>query len=185
MKTSPTITKITPAFLTAQKKIEAVKKEAENPFFKSRYADLPSVITACKKQLNDNGIAVLQPVIGDFVETRLVHESGEWFSSKTRIVCAKPNDPQAYGSAVTYARRYGLQSMVFMSAEDDDGEEAMNREATSSTLKENIYESLAKPTNHPDNEFSQSKCQKCGAPIAISSKGHPYCTAKCWLKEAK
>ena len=45
--------------------------------------------------------------------------------------------------------------------------------------------SIAKPADHPDNEFNQSKCQKCGAPIAISSKGNPYCTAKCWLKEDK
>lgn len=192
MRTSENITNISAALLSAQKKIEAVKKGAVNPYFKSTYADLPSVMEACKKPLNDNGVVILQPIIGDFVETRLIHaDSGEWMSSRTRIVCKTDNDPQAYGSAITYARRYGLQSMVFLSAEDDDGEGAMNRQTEarrSSPLKEKTatqVENLSKPANHPDNEFKNSTCPKCGAPIAISSKGNPYCTAKCWLKEGK
>jgi hypothetical protein len=50
---------------------------------------------------------------------------------------------------------------------------------------DNVYEDISKPADHPDNEFNKSKCQKCGAPIAISKSGNPYCTAKCWLKEGK
>jgi ribosomal protein L40E len=173
MNTSQTINEIAKAFLKAQESIEAVKKGAENPFFKSKYADLPSVIDACKGILNKQGIAILQPIIGDFVETRLIHvESGEWLASKTKIVCKVDNDPQAYGSAITYARRYGLQSMVFMSAEDDDGEGAMSRSP-----------SMAKSPTHPDNEFNKSVCQHCGGKIAISAAGKPYCVNKCWLPE--
>lgn len=124
MRMSDSIATITPAFLKAQMKIESVIKDATNPFFRSKYADLTSVISACKEQLNANGISILQPIDGMTVETILVHSSGEWFSSSTPIVCKAENDPQALGSAITYAKRYGLQSMVLLPAEDDDGNSA-------------------------------------------------------------
>ncbi len=121
MKTSETITKITPAFLAAQKKIDAAVKDEKNPHFGNTFASHKSVIEACKDKLNDEGIAVLQPIDGMTVETVLVHVSGEWFSSSTPIVSKDEHNPQALGSAITYAKRYGLQSMVLLPAEDDDG----------------------------------------------------------------
>ncbi len=124
MKTSESILKITPAFLKAQKNIESVIKDQTNPYFKSKYADLTGVIDACKDKLNAEDIAVLQPIDGMSVETVLVHTSGEWFSSLTPIVCKEANNPQALGSAITYAKRYGLQSMVLLPAEDDDANKA-------------------------------------------------------------
>jgi len=124
MKTSESIKAIAPALLKAQKLMGAAKKDAENPFYKHNYADLGSVMEVCKGPLNENGIIVLQPVVGTFVETTLVHESGEWMSSETPIVTATQNDPQKLGSAISYARRYGLQSMLFIPAEDDDAEKA-------------------------------------------------------------
>ncbi len=127
MKQSESIAKITPALLVAQKKITVAIKDSENPFFKSKYADLPAVIDACKSALNDSDIIALQPIQGDKVETILIHSSGEWLSSETNIVCKAQNDPQAYGSAITYARRYGLQSFMLIPAEDDDAEGAMDR----------------------------------------------------------
>jgi hypothetical protein len=146
MKTSETIIKITPAFLKAQKDMEGAKKDAKNPFFKSSYADLSSVLEACKNALNSNGISILQPHTTEFnpvsgeevhyVETILVHESGEYFSSKTKMEVSKKNDPQSLGSAISYARRYGLQSLISLPAEDDDGEKAMNRNKTSFNKKE-------------------------------------------------
>jgi hypothetical protein len=125
MKTSETIKTISPALLKAQKTIGAAKKGATNPFFHSTYADLGSVMEACKEHLNENGITILQPIVNMVVETILLHETGEWISSETPIVCKEQNNPQALGSAVTYARRYGLQSMVFIPAEDDDGNSAV------------------------------------------------------------
>jgi len=127
MQTSQSIVKITPAFLTAQKNIESVIKDSTNPYFKSKYADLTSVIEACKDKLNKVGIAVLQPINNVHVETVLLHESGEWFSSSTPIVSKVQNDPQALGSAISYAKRYGLQSMVLLPAVDDDGNQASNK----------------------------------------------------------
>lgn len=131
MKRSDFVTKIAPALLKAQKLMGGATKGAANPFFRSKYADYGAVLEACKELLNDNGIAILQPHHNEggknFVETLLMHESGEWISSETEVVCAKQNDPQALGSALTYARRYGLQSLVALPAEDDDGEKAMAR----------------------------------------------------------
>jgi hypothetical protein len=139
MLTSKTITKIIPAFLEAQKKIESVVKSEVNSYFNSKYAGLKDVVDACKDKLNSVGIIVLQPIVGMTVETVLIHESGEYFSSSTPIVTKitktvrediktgikttseTVSDPQALGSAISYARRQGLQSMVLIPAADDDG----------------------------------------------------------------
>lgn len=152
MKTSESIIKIAPAFLKAQKNIESVIKDSSNPFFKSKYADLTAVIDACKDHLNKEGIAILQPVDGMNVETILIHESGEWFSSITPVVAKEQNNPQALGSAITYAKRYGLQSMVLLPAEDDDGNAASNTESKSDH----------KPQNPPANTYV---CEECGTTI--------------------
>lgn len=129
MQISTSIDKISPALLKVQDELEAIKKKATNPFFKSKYADLAAIIEHVKPVLNKNGISVLQPHFGNVVETILLHESGQFVGSQTAIVCAKPNDPQALGSAISYARRYGLQSIISLPAEDDDGEKAMDRGA--------------------------------------------------------
>lgn len=116
------------AFIAAQKEMGNASKGSKNPFFKSSYADLNSVREACLPALNDNGIAVLQPIVQvegkNFVKTVLLHESGETMESLTEIVFSKQNDAQAQGSGITYARRYGLQSLVNIGAEDDDGNKA-------------------------------------------------------------
>lgn len=124
---SDSLAKLAPALLKAQKKMGAALKDSKNPFFKSKFADLNSVIDACVPVLNEEGIAVLQTVSADAVETVLLHESGEYVMSATPIVVAKQSDPQALGSAISYARRYGLQAMPVLKAEDDDGEKAMGR----------------------------------------------------------
>lgn len=135
MTKSDTITKISPALLRAQRKTGAATKDAKNPFFRSNYATLSAVMEACKEHLNAEGISVLQPVMSDvsgqYVETILLHESGEFLTSQMRLILGK-EDMQAYGSAVSYARRYGLQSMVFIPAEDDDGEATVNRKTVTS-----------------------------------------------------
>jgi hypothetical protein len=149
MKTSESITKIAPALLKAQKEMEGAKKDSANPFFKSRYSDFNSVLEACKGPLNANGISILQPhkmiVLpeGNFmvVETILLHESGEYISGETKVEVTKAHDPQALGSAQTYAKRYGLQSIVSLPSEDDDGEGAMGRKQASSVP--------AKPASQP------------------------------------
>ena len=128
MNVSDSIKSISAALSKAQKEIGVAHKGANNPFFKSKYADLGAVMEACKDALNKNGICVLQPVTSEglftYVETVLLHETGEWISSIMRVSCKNPDNPQEMGSAVTYARRYSLQSIMFIPAEDDDGEKA-------------------------------------------------------------
>lgn len=128
MKTSESITKIASALLKAQMNMGNALKDSKNPFFKSKYADLNSVREACMPSLNVNGITALQPMVNiegkNFINTILLHESGEYLSSLTEIIYSKQNDAQAQGSGITYARRYGLQSFVNIGAEDDDGNKA-------------------------------------------------------------
>lgn len=119
------------ALIKAQKDMANPVKTAKNPFFKSSYADLNSVREACIPVLNENGIAVLQPTITvegkNYVHTILLHESGETIESMTEIVF-KQGDAQAQGSGITYARRYGLQSLVCLGADDDDGNSASGKQ---------------------------------------------------------
>ncbi len=132
MTQSQSISKIAPALLKAQQAMGGAKKDAQNPFFHSSYADLGAVMEACKDALNENGIFVLQPISAyqgesQAVETYLIHESGEFFSSKMKITPKNENNAQDVGSAVTYARRYALQSFLFIPAEDDDGNHASGK----------------------------------------------------------
>jgi hypothetical protein len=131
MRSSDTLIKISPALVKAINAIEGVKKGADNPFFKSKYANLESVIEAAHDALSANGLAVMQgpgPMDGNCITltTRLVHESGEWIETDFSLPAGKM-DPQAAGSAITYARRYSLMAMLNMPAVDDDGEASMPR----------------------------------------------------------
>lgn len=121
---------IATALIKAQKDMANPVKTAKNPFFKSSYADLNSVRDACLPVLNENGIAVMQPTITvdgkNYVHTILLHESGETIESMTEIIF-KQGDAQAQGSGITYARRYGLQSLVCLGADDDDGNGASGK----------------------------------------------------------
>jgi len=125
---------IAQAILAAQKEMGNAKKGAQNPFFKSKYADLNSIREACLPALHKNGISVLQPTVTidgvHYVKTVLLHTTGQMFDSLTQIVFAKQNEAQAQGSGITYARRYGLQSLLCIGADDDDGNGAAKPEKT-------------------------------------------------------
>jgi hypothetical protein len=115
------------ALAAAQQQMGKALKDSDNPHFKSKYADLSSVMDACIPALNANGFAVIQPTVDDesgrYVETVLLHESGESLKCRVPLIVQK-NDMQGYGSAVTYARRYGLMCMAGIAPEDDDGNAA-------------------------------------------------------------
>jgi len=116
------------ALVEAQKNMTKATKQATNPHLRSKYADLGSVMDACLPALNEAGIAVIQPAgedeHGRYVETTLIHgETGEALSCRVPLIVQK-NDMQGYGSAVTYARRYGLMTMAGIAPEDDDGNAA-------------------------------------------------------------
>jgi len=120
------------ALVKAQQEIDHVVQDANNPFFKSDYASLKEVIDSVKKPLNSNGI-LLQQVAHDCengvcVETVFHGHGGILSTGKVTIPAAK-QDPQAYGSALSYAKRYSLLMAcgVATKKEDDDAEAAMQR----------------------------------------------------------
>ena len=121
------------AFVKAQKGFEAATKESNNPHFRSKYADLANCVDACKKALNDNGIAFIQKTRphdnGVIVETVFIHETGEQMSGGELFVPAQKMDAQGFGSALTYARRYSLLAATGIAPEDDDGNAASKRPA--------------------------------------------------------
>uniref|UniRef100_A0A6M3LDD5 Putative Erf family protein n=1 Tax=viral metagenome TaxID=1070528 RepID=A0A6M3LDD5_9ZZZZ len=131
MEKSDSISELAKALCIVQGKLEGAKKDSENPFFKSKYADLSSVWEACRKLLSANGLSVVQTnsPSGEnttIIDTTLLHNSGEWISGSLEVPLSK-NDPQGLGSAMTYARRYGLSAIVGVCPEDDDAESATQR----------------------------------------------------------
>ncbi len=124
------IAELASALAKAQGAIVNAAKDTENTFFHSRYATLASVWDACRKPLADNGLAVVQTVTetdrGQVLVTTLAHASGQWMRSHYPVVPVK-QDPQGFGSALTYARRYALSAMVGVAPADDDGEAAVGR----------------------------------------------------------
>jgi hypothetical protein len=136
---SESIGKLAEALSAAQGAMEHAKKDSENPFFKSKYADLAEVWNTCKPVLSKNKLAVIQTTSGTAdnvtIITTLAHASGEWIRGKLTLKPVKA-DPQGVGSAITYGRRYSLAAIVGVSQDDDDGNAASGN----------------KPDNKPDNK---------------------------------
>jgi LmbE family N-acetylglucosaminyl deacetylase len=119
---------IAKALVKAQKEFGPALKTSTNPHFKSKYADLAACVEAVMDALNNNGIMLMQLThpsdSGVNVETLFIHESGETASSGQLHVPAPKHDPQGYGSALSYARRYSLMAACGIAPEDDDGNAA-------------------------------------------------------------
>lgn len=126
---SPTLGALAKALAAAQASLKDAKKDATNPHFKNRYASLSSVRDALQLVLPKHGLSTVQTTAphgdaGVCVVTWLLHESGEWIRGELFLPVAK-KDPQAFGSALSYARRYALAAIVGISSdEDDDAEQA-------------------------------------------------------------
>lgn len=152
------------ALLAAQKTMGAATKGANNPYFKSKYADYSAVLEAVKGPFNENGIVLMQPLVNqdgkNFVKTVLAHaESGEIYESLTEVVCSKERDPQAFGSAITYARRYGLQSLPCLPTEDDDGNAAADKTPVTKSVNEELTKAVSRSSFRRVGEKSAPKEQ--------------------------
>ena len=106
--------------------MEGAQSKSSNPFFKSSYADLHTVMESALPHLNKHGLSVVQgnrygADNGFYVTTTLLHESGQWMRSEIRMPIGGKKDAHAVGSAMTYGRRYGLSAMVGIAQFDDDG----------------------------------------------------------------
>jgi hypothetical protein len=129
MKRSETISSLAKALAIFNSKVSKVSKDANNPFFKNKYATLDNIIDEVRPLLTENGLTLMQFPSGDgnlvSVTTYLMHESGEWIESDPLVMKPVKNDPQAIGSCITYARRYSLASFLSLNTgEDDDGNKA-------------------------------------------------------------
>ena len=129
---SPNLSTLIPALVAAQTAFGKAVKDARNDHFGSAYTTLASALDAVLPALNTHGLAVAQQThVGDtgvvMLRTTVLHVSGEWIASEYPIQPTKP-DPQGYGSALTYARRYALMALVGIAPEDDDGNLASARQ---------------------------------------------------------
>lgn len=128
---SESIKEIAGALCKFQSQLKPVKRESENPFFKSKYADLAGIWDAIREPLSKNGLSVVQGTKvdgeGATIETTVLHVSGEWISGELPVFVKDYSSPQSLGSGITYARRYALAAILGISTEDDDGESAEGR----------------------------------------------------------
>lgn len=130
MNQSENLNELAMALSKAQGEMDNAKKDCNNPFFKSKYADLTSVWAACREPLTKNGLAVVQTMCDKegklILETTLMHSSGQWIKSFLPIIAQKP-DAQSMGAAITYMRRFSLSALVGICPEDDDGNAASGK----------------------------------------------------------
>lgn len=165
IRQSETIGAIAGALARAQAEMKSAKKNQDNPYFKSVYADLASCYEACREPLTKNGIAVFQgiedSIDGESVtlNTMLLHSSGEWLSSSLRMPLLK-KDPQAVGSVITYARRYGLCAAIGLASEDDDAESAMARPVSSPAPKTQPIKGVVASKPDPRQKNVTDKTEK-------------------------
>jgi hypothetical protein len=156
MKQSESINKLSMALVKAQTEMGGAVKDAKNPFFKSSYADLTSVIKAIKEPFANNGLAYIQfPISGENhvgVVTRLLHESGEWLEQEYFLPLVKA-DPQSAGSTLSYARRYCLSAMAGIPTVDNDAESAMIRVDKADKDTVDIISNLLKETESDLSKF--------------------------------
>jgi len=136
---SESIGKLAAALSKAQAKIKNAAKDSDNPFFKSKYSDLTSVWDACRKELGEHELAVIQTTTItneglEVLETTLAHSSGEWIRGVVPIKC-KDASPQQYGSGMTYARRYGLAAIVGVAPAGDDDDANAAQEHSKASRK--------------------------------------------------
>ena len=122
----------------AKLEIGKVAKNAKNPHFKNTYADLNALISAVEPILLEKGLVLLQPLINGLVKTMIVDiESGEFVESSLKL--PEILDPQKIGSAISYYRRYSLQSLLTLQAIDDDAQSASTAKQTLPTITDERF----------------------------------------------
>jgi len=160
MNKSDSITKLAAALVKFNGEISKVSKDASNPFFKNKYATLDSIIDEARPVLTKNGLSILQLPAGDgehaIMKTLLLHESGEWIESEPLIIKPVKNDPQAYGSCITYLRRYSLTSFLSLNTGDDDDANSSSGKGTKESTTDTKHQgSVIIPTTINDAQIKR------------------------------
>ena len=180
--TSEEIGELVKALAKAQGAIKPAKKDSDVEYtlksgkrMQRKYADLTSVWDSCRKELSQNGLVIIQTTKGNrgvTVITTLAHESGQWIRGEL-VMQPGGNDPQSYGSALTYARRYSLAAIVgIATGEDDDAEDA-----TRGKRKEKVK------TTYVGNKAEKNEIERVKAMSEKEVKDEPVLTEKEAQKE--
>ena len=162
---SESIQKIGAALVKIAAAVENPHKNAQNPHFRSSYADLAEIINTTRHVCAEHGVALVQsPGMSDglcTVETLMVHESGEWIRGEAASPIHK-QDPQGVGSAITYLRRYSLAALLGIAQEDDDGNTASQRRSANGQPHQ---QPTPKPTPKPTASGDDIACPACSGPM--------------------
>ena len=164
-RTSESTAKLDAALVLVQSEVEVAEKDKENPHFRSRYADLASIWKACRPALVKHGVNVTQwPAHGDdnrlHLVTRVAH-AGEWMLCHFSMPVTK-QDPQGYGSAITYAKRYCLASVIGVVSDEDDDGNAASQTRNQSTGQRHAP---ARPSAPPPASSDGLECPQCAGPM--------------------
>jgi len=155
MYQSESLKNFAPAMCEVQKNDLVAKATSLNPYYNAHFANLPTVWDTIRKPLTDNGFCVIQSTLphdsGVIVVTTLLHKSGEWMRGKLLMPTDK-RTPQAYGSVMSFGRRYALSAMVGVSSEydDDDAESATNHKSNGDSKRGHTMLKYTLPT--PDSD---------------------------------
>jgi hypothetical protein len=165
--------KLFPALLKVQADIGAIKKDEKNPFFNSSYVSLNAVRDSVVTLLTKNNLVLIQPtkvVEGkQYVATTIVHaESGESVEALTEVVAKNALDAQQVGSGISYARRYGLMSLLCLAAEDDDGNSAAGKTSEKAETKATATTTTAPAAAKAKVSFSKKATTP--APVSTSEE---------------
>lgn len=161
------------AFVQAQRNFAPALKKSDNPYFGSKYADLANCIEAVIDALHDNGIALMQHTAetdkGVIVQTVFIHESGAFMEAGRIFVPAAQSNAQAFGSALTYARRYSLMTACGIAPEDDDGNAASKPQTPKAAQPAQEYDAWT--TKHGDvpSYATVGEAEMAGSPSFGSS----------------
>ena len=165
------------ALSKAQLEVENATKNASNPHFKSRYADLSEVLNTVRPVFSKHGLSIVQLPGYEAgiasMETILAHDSGEWMSGISKCKLTK-DDAQGYGSACTYLRRYSLAALAAIAQEDDDGNVAsqpkVQAKAGETRLKEAATPAIAPKVVDlgAQNELAQTWLQRISQVSAVA-----------------
>ena len=193
MDHSTEINELATALAKAQKSFKAILRDktvrviprSGQGQYTFSYAPLENIMAAVKDGLSDNGLAMTQGVVQDSMLTTLLHTSGQWLQNSTPIIRGEQPGPQAYGSALTYARRYGITSLLgVVSEEDDDANAAEGNEVSKPVLKAPI-----KPTDGVEHAMTENVLKLTNRILdAFALKDEPlayaaYCDAKVKLAD--
>lgn len=182
---------IAQALVLAQSAFRPALKNSQNPHFRSKYADLGACIEAVIDALHENGIALIQHTDesekGIIISTTFLHRSGEIYEAGSLFVPAAQQTPQAYGSALTYARRYSLMTACGIAPEDDDGNEASKVQAPMVLNKDGmLIKNWSKETTADDDMWATTDYRKSADVSADApSCDHGMMTLKQGSKDGK